>query len=343
MGEAPFERRLIEDACAAGMSAQSSPLVCSHVSEQGSIQGHEDVAVSEQAVYARQSTVLWLGLGQLGSALASRLVAAGYAVTGVDPDPLAQPRLPSGRVYSSFQQVGERFDVVCATLPSPPELFDSITWILGLPEARRPQHFVNLSTVGPSAAAGAAAAFEGSLPRYVEAPVSGGVLRARTGDIAIYHSPISGRGAQSLLLLLSHLARDLLPMQSVEMASTVKLINNYVAISNALGTLEALRLAQQQGLDPQTTIEFLEYGTARSYVLSSTVKRPLTTGDLATGFKLRLALKDMLLLQETVGRNVSVPLDGIVKVLQDAVEQGYGDLVFPIVGLRHLCPAAGAR
>lgn len=280
--------------------------------------------------------ILWLGLGQLGRALASRLEAVDAEVEGVDP---AAPTGLPFHVYERLHDAVGHYHVMVACLPTVNDLLESVKYACALPEDLRPNIFINVSTIGPKAAVKAAGiAHPVTGITYIEAPVSGGVLRARQGNVAIFWG--SDGAAEHLGLaqkILGWLAKTVVKVGSVQAASGVKLVNNFLAIANTFALIEGLRLALALDLPPEMTRELLENGTADSYVLRSTVKRPMVSGDMTTGFVTRLALKDMLLLREAIGSTTSETLDSLVAELTDAVNRGYAEKVFPAAPLaRHL-------
>lgn len=280
--------------------------------------------------------ILWLGLGQLGRALAGRLGAIEAEVEGVDPG--APAGLPF-HVYERLHDAVGQYPVMVACLPTVKDLLESVEYACALPEDLRPSVFINVSTIGPRAAVEAAGMTQSVTGiSYIEAPVSGGVLRARQGNIAIFWGSDSAAEHVGLAqMVLELLANTVVKVGSVAAASGVKLVNNFLAIANTFALIEGLRLALALDLPPEMTRELLENGTADSYVLRSTVKRPMVSGDMTTGFVTRLALKDMLLLREAIGSTRSETLDSLVAELTDAVNRGYAEKVFPAAPLaRHL-------
>lgn len=286
-------------------------------------------------VSLRDVRILWLGLGQLGRALSQRLAAAGLRIQGVDP------KVPTGLpfdVHERFEGMSVQCSVMAACLPTVKDLLKSIEYALSLPDYCRPNIIINFSTIGPKAALEAAGMVRNTKRAvYIEAPVSGGVLRARDGNISIFWGSDDSDHRDLTESILGLLARTVIRMPSVAAASGVKLINNFLAIANSFTVVEGLRLGKALGLSPEATRELLENGTADSYVLRSTVKRPMVTKDATTGFVTRLALKDMLLLRDAIGEISSELLDSIVEQLICSVDWGYSEKVFPMAMIdRHL-------
>jgi 3-hydroxyisobutyrate dehydrogenase-like beta-hydroxyacid dehydrogenase len=216
-------------------------------------------------------------------------------------------------------------------------------WCVRLPPARRPAALLNLSTIGPEAAESVEALL-GDEIAFFECPVTGGVLRTRQRRSTIICGCRDREAYDSIRPLLEAMSELPLHVGTVREASVAKLANNVAAINGALATLEALGL--RAGLSLETLFRVLSRGTADSYVLASTLRRPLLEGDFTTGFAARLAAKDLRLVLELAGQlGLDMPrTERTLEDLDDLVEHGLGDLVFPAVALRRGMaePAAGA-
>jgi 3-hydroxyisobutyrate dehydrogenase-like beta-hydroxyacid dehydrogenase len=171
---------------------------------------------------------------------------------------------------------------------------------------------------------------------FVESPVSGGVLRTARRDIALLCGCREAAMIDPLRPVLDAIAKRIFVFGSARHASVAKLVNNVAAVNIALGTIEALSLGVGSGLELEDLFEVLDAGTAGSYVLSSTLTRSLLDGDLRTGFAMRLAAKDMgLALDHAAFVDVDLPhTTESLTQLDEGIEGGLGDLVFPAVALR---------
>lgn len=168
---------------------------------------------------------------------------------------------------------------------------------------------------------------------YVEAPVSGGVLKTARGEASILCGCRDWSVAVPIAHMLEKISSRVITFPSVYHASIAKLVNNIAIVNNALGTLEAISFGVQSGLTLEAIFETMENGTAASYALSSTLRRPLMTGDYRTGFALRLALKDMVIASKQ-GQELGqeMPYTQLsIEELKNGERAGLGDLVFPSI------------
>lgn len=262
----------------------------------------------------------------MGRALSANLAHAGHHVTGVDPSQEA-------RRSSSVPAVPELRDappgdVVCTSVPGPSDVEGIARWCLE--SDTPPAALVNLSTIGPRAAEEMEALLRGRVG-YAECPVTGGVLRARRRDVSILVG-CDGDELRSLIIpLLDAMAERVIDVGSCRDASIAKLVNNIAAVNNALGTLEALAFGHHEGLRLETLFSVLERGTAASYVLSSTLRRPLLDDDFETGFALRLALKDMRLVCDEAP-DLDLPRTALaIEEMERGLRRGWGDWTFPVL------------
>lgn len=272
--------------------------------------------------------VLFIGLGQMGRELSANLSRAGYRVTGVDPSPAARESSSVPTVASLHD--APPADVVCASVPGPDDVEEIARWCLETES--RPRALVNLSTIGPRASERVERRLGGRVG-YAECPVTGGVLRTRERRISILVGCADDELRRQLRPLLAAMAENVIDVGSCRDASLAKLANNIAVVNNALGTLEALEFGHRAGLSLETLFAVLDKGTAASYALSSTLRRPLLEGDFETGFALRLALKDMRLALEQAD-GVDMPRTArAVEEMERGVARGWGDRVFPVLAL----------
>lgn len=283
--------------------------------------------------------IVFIGLGQMGRALVRHLLHHGLEVVGVDPSVSAREAckdigLPT---QASLASLSGQSQYVFACVPTPDDVLQIVDHYLALPAELKPQYFINLSTVGAQTAMQIEQSMAEKCPEtvFVECPITGGVLTARRRECTLLCGCRDRILLEPLRPLLEVMAAQVLVFDSVQETSIAKLVNNISVINNAIGTLEALAFGVRSGLKLPKLFEVMQQGTARSYVLSSTLYRPLITGDLETGFALRLALKDMrLVLQHAAQHGWSMPSTAeAVQRLEEGVEAGLGDLVFPAIAI----------
>lgn len=284
-----------------------------------------------RSVEQTQPVVLWLGLGQMGSALASRLTSD-FRVVGVDPSPTANAKglwRRAETVKRAIDDLAPWAVVLC--LPDPVSFTEAIAEIMAVPSvAEDASHVVNLSTVGPTVAAYAASVVErpGRL-QYVESLITGGVQNAATGDITLLVAS-SSQLSSDLRRMLEALAMRLDEFENIEAVATAKLVNNVAMLGTASATLEALDLGRRSGLKLDVLFRVLQRGTANSYIVNNSLRRCLLDHDRRTGFAARLALKDIDLALELAARTgCDLTHARIVREeLRELIDAGGGDETF---------------
>jgi 3-hydroxyisobutyrate dehydrogenase len=236
----------------------------------------------------------FIGLGMMGSALATRL--AGRAeLTVFDLDPArAEPLVAAGARAADDIGVIAAADTIITCLPTSAEVRSALDalWSAGGPA---PGSLVIDCTSGDPAATRAIAA---DLSRrgiaFADAPVSGGPQAAAAGTIAILvgaDDDVFAR-AEPLLRLISSSVRH---VGSVGSGHCVKLLNNALAAGQRLLAFEALTVAIGQGVDPVSFVDAVNVSSGRSYATEVTLPRHLLGGALDQGFSLGLAAKDVSL------------------------------------------------
>lgn len=251
----------------------------------------------------------YIGLGHLGGHLAASLIKAGYEVTVHDLDPsLARRHLALGaRWADSPAAVAEESDAVITCLPSPAISRRVLTGPGGILEGlKRGRCWIEMSTVGRDQirALAAEAAERGVV--VLEAPVTGGVHRAATGEITV----LAG-GDKALFEThrpaLEAMGGEIFYMGPLGSAAIMKVITNMLAFIHLVAAGEALMLAKRGGLDLALAYHAIKASSGNSFV-HETESRLVLNGSYDIGFTLDLALKDLGFAM-AFGREFGVPLD----------------------------------
>jgi 3-hydroxyisobutyrate dehydrogenase-like beta-hydroxyacid dehydrogenase len=160
--------------------------------------------------------------------------------------------------------------------------------------------------------------------------VTGGVLQARAGAIALLYGSRLGAPGQHLRRLLESVATHITVCAGPREAAIAKLVNNVAAVLTAAVTLEAVNFGLQAGLSREAVFDVLQRGTADSHILRNSLRRALLEGDSYTGFATRLALKDLelaLTVAEEAGTRLPYT-EAAASQLTDSMIEGDDDLSF---------------
>lgn len=213
-----------------------------------------------------------LGLGAMGLPMTQHLASTGaFDVTGFD---VAAARLDAAAAHgvrpaSSPAQAADGAAVVVVGVRDAAQLDQALFADDGAAARLAPGAVVVLtSTVGVDAARSAADRLAGGGVHLVDAPVSGGPVRAGRGDLLV----MVGAPPEAL-----DAARDVLDALSSTLAvaggrvgdgQVLKTVNQLLCGVHTAAAGEALALAHALGLDLDATIEVLGQGAAASFMLA---------------------------------------------------------------------------
>jgi 3-hydroxyisobutyrate dehydrogenase len=234
-------------------------------------------------------TIGFVGLGNMGGPMSARLVAAGYRVQGFDLNEPARQRLADAGGFaapdlaSALQEAG----VVILMLPNS-DAVEATVHSLAAPAGLT---VVDMSSSEPLRTRALAAELAERGITLLDAPVSGGVPRARTGELTIMTGgePADLDGVAPILAHLGRATRA----GGVGCGHAVKALNNLLSATHLLVTSEAILAGQRFGLDPATMLAIFNTSSGRSGSTENKWPNFILPGSFDSGFGLRLMLKDM--------------------------------------------------
>lgn len=260
--------------------------------------------------------ITFVGIGAIGLPMASLLAAAGHSVTGVDPFPAAEASAAEAGLAGWVPTISEAppASVVIVMVATPDQLSKLVDEALGGPaETLAGQTWVLMSTVGPTSVIDAATRLAPAFVQVLDAPVTGGVARAITGDLVIFASGSDDdlAVAEPFLELLGKIRRV---GKSVGEGQAIKVVNQHLCSIHIVAAAEALSLARALGLDPALVLELVQGGAAGSWLLSDRGPRMLLGTDAPVTSTINIFVKDSDLVNaaaESVG--AAVPLLDIAR------------------------------
>jgi 3-hydroxyisobutyrate dehydrogenase len=245
------------------------------------------------------AVVGFVGLGNMGGPMARRIAAAGFELVGFDAAGTAE-RLPAGAsAAADVADMAGRADSILLSLPDGHATL-AVTDAIAAAPRRRVTTVIDLSTVGPAAAAEAAATLERAGVTYVDGPVSGGAAGAVAGTIALMFA-----GSEAVLEdhrpIFEAIAGNIFAVgRTPGQGQAMKLLNNFLSATALAATSEALMFGRVHGLDLAMMVDVLNASSGRNSATDDKFPRRILTGTFDAGFRTALMAKDVRLYMEMV-------------------------------------------
>lgn len=235
----------------------------------------------------------FVGLGNMGMPIVTRLLAAGYAVTGFDvaPEPRAALAAAGGRAVESLAETVDGVDLLVLMLPDS-TIVSRVMSDPGLRAGLRPGLLVmDMGSSEPVKTRSLAADLDALGVTLVDAPVSGGVGGAVKGALTIMVGGDTD-AVRRVTSVLEHLGtvRHAGPVGS---GHAIKALNNLISATHLWITSEAMVAGQRFGLQPEVMLEIINGSSGRSGSSENKWPNFILPGTYDSGFGLRLMLKDM--------------------------------------------------
>ena len=281
-----------------------------------------------------------IGLGSMGTAMAERLLDAGYELSVYNRTPEKAGALAErgAAIAETAAELVEQVDIVLTSLANDEAFEDVAARVVA--SARPGTVLVDTSTVSPAVSARVASLAEATAVRYLRAPVSGNPAVVRAGNLSFI---VSGEG--ETLVYVEPVLRAIGPtihlVGEAEQARVVKLAINLMIVGLAQLMSEALVLGEAAGVSRASLLEVMGSSAAGApFVRYKT--EPLLRDDFSATFTTALMEKDVdLVLAVAEEAGVELPLAGELKaLLRSAIEAGYAEDDF-ISLFVHLRSASG--
>jgi 3-hydroxyisobutyrate dehydrogenase-like beta-hydroxyacid dehydrogenase len=249
-----------------------------------------------------------IGVGLLGSAVASRLLARGFEVTGHDtrPEPLDALAGRGLRAAKSAADATAGADAVLTILTTPAVVEQVWLGAGGLLDtAPRSAVLMQMSTVSPAlnVRLGEEAARRGA--RFLETPISG-TSTAVTGGGGTLLVGGDASLVASCAPVLDAIAGTTVHVGGIGAAGVAKLAANLIGGLGAIALAEALVLGAKAGVAPATLLDALRRCPVRNGAMDT--RGPLMVRhEFPPHIRLDLYLKDFALMLEE-GRRLGMPL-----------------------------------
>lgn len=278
-------------------------------------------------------TVALVGIGNMGFAMAARLLAAGWPVHVCDLDAQrCADAVTLGAVVhphpASLVAALPAGGLLVVAVVNAPQCQDVMWGPHGAAQALAVgQTVMWCPTMGPAEVESLAQRLADQGVDSLDAPMSGGPARARDGTMSLM---LAGADAvvQRHTEVLAALSGQVFRLgERVGDGARTKLVNNLLAGINLVGAAEALALADSLGLDGARTLDVVERSSGQSWIGSDRLRRALVA-DLAPRAHMTLLAKDTRLACEAAAAaGFQGPLgERVAAVFRMACEGGLSEL-----------------
>lgn len=244
------------------------------------------------------STIGFMGIGNMGWPMAANLVRAGYKVLAWDTSADLRDRFTREFDTRALGDSGELRDasVIVTMLPTGPIVREALTAADHGSLATKLQPgtiVIDMSSSEPVGTQELGAILAQHGVTLIDAPVSGGVARAVDGSLAIMIGGDDPPAIERAEPVLSAMGKRRFRTGKLGSGHAMKALNNLISATTFTVASEALIIGQNFGLDPATMVDIINVSTGRSFATEIPIKEHVLTKAFATGFSLGLMTKDV--------------------------------------------------
>ncbi len=237
----------------------------------------------------------WIGTGVMGTGMCRNLISAGFSVTIFSrTKEKSQTLIELGAVWADCpRDVAQQSDIIFSIVGMPHDVrqisLDPKTGVLSGCSAG--DIFVDMTTSEPALAIEIAAAADKLGVAAIDAPVSGGDIGARSGELSI----MVGGNADAVSFILPCLevmGKTIVHQGGSGAGQHTKMVNQILVAAGMVGVCESLMYASRAGLDLETALKSVSSGAAGSWALSNLGPR-IVANDFEPGFFVDHFVKDL--------------------------------------------------
>ena len=126
----------------------------------------------------------------------------------------------------------------------------------------------------------------------MDAPVSGGVKRAVSGELAIMAGGDGGL-LEACRPVLEKMGKQIFHAGPLGAGHAIKALNNYVSAAGLIAACEAAIAAQRFGIDPGVLVDILNASSGMNNTTVNKMKQFMLSGKFNAGFSTGLMAKDL--------------------------------------------------
>ncbi len=266
----------------------------------------------------------FIGLGLMGKPMAKNIVKAGFdlAVFNRSEGRLVDFQKQAVDVYKTPQELAKHSDIIITMVTGPKDVQEVLFGPSGvLKGAKQGLIVIDMSTIGVRAAKEIGKKLSKHSIDFLDAPVTGSVVRATSGELTIFiggDEPIFKKAKK----VLAAMGTNLQYMGPTGSGQAIKLINNSIIAASLTALAEGMLLADTLKLSRARVAEALATTPLASPMIN--MKLPnMVKNDFTTAFSMRNHLKDLKLAMEENSRLPVLKL--VTKLYKKGVSNGLAE------------------
>ena len=234
----------------------------------------------------RIKNIGFIGLGAMGSVMAPLLRQSDYNVFGYD----IASKIEKSTGVSQVQTLNDlkNMDVIIFMLPNSKIVAQVINDLLDI---NTKSILIDMSSSDPRETKQLGKTLQDKGIKFLDAPVSGGVSRAKTGNLMI----MAGGKLEHIKIVENLLS----VMGKVQFAGplgsghAIKALNNYVSAAGLIASFEALATARSFGIEPENFLKIINGATGKNNTTEVKLDKFVVSEKFNSGFALDLMVKDV--------------------------------------------------
>lgn len=258
----------------------------------------------------------FVGIGTMGVPMVACLVKGGHAPVLLDVDAAQAAKVASEHgleTAATPAALGAQCDTVILMLPNSAIVREVCFGASGLAEGMQGGTIVDMSSSDPVETRRLGAELAGRGITLLDAPVSGGVRKARDGTLAIMLGGDDDAAMAAVEPVLSAMGR-VFRAGPLAAGHATKALNNYVSAAGLLAACEAVIVGRDFGLDASVLTEIINASTGRNNSTENKMAQFILSGAYRdAGFAMDLMAKDVGLAAK-LGAHTGHDLPGLVAI-----------------------------
>jgi 3-hydroxyisobutyrate dehydrogenase len=267
---------------------------------------------------ASTETIAFIGIGSMGWPMAARLLRSGLTLVVSDASQKRAERFAHehGCQSATAGDAIAAADMIVTMLPTSAVVEEVLC--RKSPLLRPGALIIEMSSGVPANTRAIAEQLTARGVRLMDAPVSGGVKRAETGELAIMCGG-EPEDIERATPMLQVLGSSVVRTGGIGSAHAMKALNNLVSAVGFVAGIEALIIGRKFGLDPTLMVDVLNASSGMNNSTQKKFKQFVLSSTFDSGFGMDLMAKDIsIALDLAQGTKTAAPLSAACRELWSA-------------------------